>query len=149
MQVVLKAAVAAGHLCFGSPEADTLEPAVDALVGLATNKAEEVQFAAGEALCHMFGGECLHIRRSNLLFSCTFKRQLLEPRLLTCCEIHKPTLQPSLGIVQVPGSLQTTCFTRITVASPTGWVQKAIRKDRRRLHPHSPALLKSRFRTAY
>ena len=54
--MVLKAALAAGLLCFGSPESDTLEPALDAVVGLATNKAEEVQFAAGEALCYIFGG---------------------------------------------------------------------------------------------
>ena len=58
--MVLKAASAVGHICFGCPDADNLKDAVDALFGLAVNKAEEVQFAAGEALCYIFGGEFMH-----------------------------------------------------------------------------------------
>lgn len=72
--MVLKATIAAGHLCYGSPEANTLEPAVDALIGLATNKAEEVQFAAGEALCDIFGGECVCIRHPLIFLSCFIER---------------------------------------------------------------------------
>lgn len=57
LQVVLKAAVAVGHLCYGNPEAETLDAALECLFGLSVNKAEEVQFAAGEALCYIFGGK--------------------------------------------------------------------------------------------
>ena len=57
VQVVLKAAVAVGHLCYGNPEAETLDAALECLFGLSMNKAEEVQFAAGEALCYIFGGK--------------------------------------------------------------------------------------------
>jgi len=55
--VVLKAATAVGHTCFSDPRPETLGAAAEGLFGVATNKAEEVQFAAGEALCHVFGGD--------------------------------------------------------------------------------------------
>ena len=31
---------------------------MDGLLSIAISKAEEVQFAAGEALCYVFGGAC-------------------------------------------------------------------------------------------
>ena len=61
-QVVLKAATAVGHMCFGDPRPETLDATAEGLFGVATNKAEEVQFAAGEALCHVFGGDKTSLR---------------------------------------------------------------------------------------
>eukprot|EP00873_Tetraselmis_striata_P043262 jgi/Tetstr1/463526/TSEL_008405.t1 len=59
MKVVMQAARATGHLCAGSEEAALLEPAAEALLALATNKTEEVQFAVGDALAFAFGGVCV------------------------------------------------------------------------------------------
>jgi hypothetical protein len=57
MQVVKRAATALGYICWGGADsAAVLGPGVDALLGLRTNKSEEVLFAGGEALCFAFGG---------------------------------------------------------------------------------------------
>ena len=77
-QVVLKTATAVGHTCHGDPRPETLDAAVEGLFGVATNKAEEVQFAAGEALCHVFGGA----PTPSLTQTFTFSTNLTRPR--TC-----------------------------------------------------------------
>lgn len=57
-QVVRRAAQALGYVCRGhAGSARVLGPAVEALLGLRTQKSEEVLFAVGEALCFAFGGE--------------------------------------------------------------------------------------------
>lgn len=57
LQVVRRAATSLGYICRGhASSAVVLAPAVDALLGLRTNKSEEVLFSAGEALCFAFGG---------------------------------------------------------------------------------------------
>jgi len=55
-QVAARAATAAGHLCLGDGAPPLLAAAADALLGTATTRAEPVHFAAGEALCCVFGG---------------------------------------------------------------------------------------------
>jgi len=55
-QVAARAATAAGHMCLGDGVPPLLAAAADALLGTATTRAEPVHFAAGEALCCVFGG---------------------------------------------------------------------------------------------
>jgi hypothetical protein len=55
-QVAARAATAAGHMCLGDGAAPLLAAAADALLATATTRAEPVHFAAGEALCCVFGG---------------------------------------------------------------------------------------------
>lgn len=56
LQVVVAAVTALGHLASSAPNAAQLSAVTDGLFGLAAHKAEEVQFAVGEALCFVFGG---------------------------------------------------------------------------------------------
>jgi len=56
VQVVLRAVAAIGHLASTTEGAAQLDAAVEGLFTLSGNKAEEVQFAVGEALCFVFGG---------------------------------------------------------------------------------------------
>ena len=64
----MKAATALGHLSFARPCADTEHEAtgqlraaaVQALLGTAGTKSQQLQFAVGEALCFAFGGVAAH-----------------------------------------------------------------------------------------
>ena len=56
LQVVVAAVAALGHLASSAPSAAQLSAVIDGLFGLSAHKAEEVQFAVGEALCFVFGG---------------------------------------------------------------------------------------------
>ena len=81
--MVLKTATAVGHTCHGDPRSETLDAAVEGLFVVATNKAEEVQFAAGEALCHVFGGaEGVHFRL-QYMYVCKLFRTLQRQDGLT------------------------------------------------------------------
>ncbi|KAK9834910.1 hypothetical protein WJX81_007994 [Elliptochloris bilobata] len=55
-KVAARAATAAGLLCLGDGDAAVLAAAADALFGTVSSRAEPVYFAAGEALCCVFGG---------------------------------------------------------------------------------------------
>lgn len=46
-----------GHIASSAANAAPLSAIVDGVFSLSTHKAEEVQFAVGEALCFVFGGE--------------------------------------------------------------------------------------------
>lgn len=54
--MVLRAVAAVGHLAASQADDATLTAATDGLFALSGSKAEEVQFAVGEALCFVFGG---------------------------------------------------------------------------------------------
>ncbi len=54
---MLRAVAAVGHLASSAGSAEQLDAAVEGLFALSGNKTEEVQFAVGEALCFVFGGE--------------------------------------------------------------------------------------------
>lgn len=56
VKVVVRAVTAAGHVCHGSDEPRLSSKVLDRLLAMGTNKSEEVQFAAGEALSFVFGG---------------------------------------------------------------------------------------------
>ena len=80
--MVLKAATAVGHTCYGDPRPKTLDAAVEGLFEVATSKAEEVQFAVGEALCHIFGGDrCSSQRQSGCQTEQTHLHTLREGQL--------------------------------------------------------------------
>ncbi|KAK9850611.1 hypothetical protein WJX84_005115 [Apatococcus fuscideae] len=55
-KVIIQAATGVGYLAAGDPEASILQPAVDGLLSISSNKTESVLFAVGEALCFIFGG---------------------------------------------------------------------------------------------
>ena len=56
VQVAARAATAAGQLCLGDDEPALLAAATDALFATASSRLEAAHFAAGEALCCVFGG---------------------------------------------------------------------------------------------
>ena len=55
-QVSARAVAAIGFLCYGDRSIGLLEVATAALLGMTSEKSEEVQLAIGVALCFAFGG---------------------------------------------------------------------------------------------
>ncbi len=51
-----RAATAGGHLCLGDDTPALLTAVTDALFSTSSSRTEAVHFAAGEALCCVFGG---------------------------------------------------------------------------------------------
>lgn len=56
MKSLQKAVIAYGQMCYGNPDKELLEEALNALFGLSRSKVEEVLFVVGEALCFIWGG---------------------------------------------------------------------------------------------
>ncbi|KAI5083342.1 hypothetical protein GOP47_0003085 [Adiantum capillus-veneris] len=54
-KAVQKAIIAYGHMCFGNPDEDLTQEALNALLGMCRSKVEEILFCVGEALCFIWG----------------------------------------------------------------------------------------------
>ena len=96
--MVLKAATAVGHTCYGDPRPETLNAAVEGLFEVATNKAEDIQFAAGEALCHVFGGDDHRTRPLGNAGTAKIVNCVRPASRLSCCATqiygHHPGSRP-------------------------------------------------------
>lgn len=77
-QVVARAVGAVGHLCMGDASPEMLDAAVGGLFEQNNHKAEEVQFAIGEALCFIFGG-------TNPYFAFAWELSICQRSL--CCNV--------------------------------------------------------------
>lgn len=83
-----RAATAAGQLCLGDGELALLAAATDALFATASLRVEAVHFAAGEALCCVFGGAPLQFWGNLLQKGRSMKKVLHACASCSCTAWH-------------------------------------------------------------